>query len=127
MNNTDEGMKTMTTPPPRRQYLSMADRVPNGEPINDAIAAMQATQRASSRGVSLIKDPIKINEAARAGVCHQALLALQSTTIELNFINTPEDHDRDCEGHEVLNAFYHGMTDYCDGSCRPAWTPLIRR
>jgi hypothetical protein len=28
-----------------RQFLSMPDRVPNGEPINDAIAAMQAKQK----------------------------------------------------------------------------------
>lgn len=32
--------------PHTHRFLSMADRVPNGEPINDAIAAAQARDRA---------------------------------------------------------------------------------
>ena len=39
----------------KRNTLSMADRVPNGDPINDAIAEMQANQKAEKE---------RLNEAA---------------------------------------------------------------
>lgn len=46
--------------------------------------------------------------------------------IELNFAITPEDHDEyeECEGHESTEGPI-GSTIYCDGTCRPKWTPLI--
>jgi hypothetical protein len=95
MTNHLEGMTTMTVSltkalPPRR-FLSMANRIPNGEPINDAIARMQASH------------------------------------IELNFAITPEDHAEyeTCEGHESTSGPI-GNVIYCDGTCCPNWTPLIR-
>jgi len=48
----------MSNEKPRR-YLSMPDRVPNGEPMNDAIAAMQAAQRAERAVVSPLRMPRK--------------------------------------------------------------------
>lgn len=35
-------MISLAKAPAPRRFLSMANRVPNGEPINDALAAMQA-------------------------------------------------------------------------------------
>jgi hypothetical protein len=75
--------------------------------------------------ISLVKDLAKIAEAIFRKTRDEAGL-LMRPRVELNFAVTPADHDSECEGHESLRGDAMGAAVYCDGSCRPAWTPLIR-